>query len=81
MGPEDVAIPVLVAGHTEGEFSVSTATELKEVANGDLLELNGRGRLWDWVRGWGGRAFAQNAVSASSWTFAKHRLMEGFTNL
>ena len=76
LGLEDFAIPVLVAGHIEGEFSVTAATELKELADGDFLKLDGRGHLWAWIRCWGGRAkFAQSAISASSWTFAKHRLV------
>ena len=40
LGLKDVAIPVLVAGHAQGELSVSTASELKELADGDLLELD-----------------------------------------
>jgi hypothetical protein len=46
LGLEDVAIPVFVTGHAECEFSVSTATELKELADAYFLELDGRGHLW-----------------------------------
>jgi hypothetical protein len=41
--PEDGAIPVLIAGQAEGEFSISTATELEKLANGDFLELERAG--------------------------------------
>ena len=41
--PEDGAIPVFIAGHAQGQFSITTATELEKLADGDLLELDGRG--------------------------------------
>lgn len=48
LGLEDVAVPVLIAGHTDGEFSVSTATVFEKLANGDLLKLirGAPGRIW-----------------------------------
>jgi len=43
LGLEDVAIPVLVAGHAQGQLSITAATELEELAYGDLLKLDGGG--------------------------------------
>jgi len=40
LGLEYVADPVLIAGHAQGEFSVTAATELKELADLNLLKLN-----------------------------------------
>ena len=39
LGLEDVADPFLIAGHAQGEFFITAATEFKELADLDLLKL------------------------------------------
>jgi hypothetical protein len=39
---ENRAIPVLIAGHAEGELLVSTVTKLKKLADGDFLNSLGQ---------------------------------------
>jgi len=53
LGLEDVADPVLIASHAQGEFSVTAATEFKMLADLDLLKLK---------RGWPRRTWAGDSL-------------------
>jgi hypothetical protein len=50
LGLEDVAIPVLVTGHTEGKLSITAATVFEKLADGYFLKLDSRRHFWAWVK-------------------------------